>query len=102
MRWILVRPFYIRSGKAHVPVDSIGGIALANLLAVLAIILCCLVAGMIAKGIYAKRISGSPESKLLMAIPGYSFVKGITDSMKSSEEAAKSFVPVVVQFDDNA
>jgi len=87
---------------ALIPVDSIGGVALANLLAVLAIILCCLVAGIIAKGIYAKRISGSLESKLLMAIPGYSFVKGITDSMKNSEDAAKSFVPVVVQFDDNA
>jgi len=87
---------------ALIPVDSIGGIALANFLAALAIMLCCLIAGIIAKGIFAKRILGSLESKLLVAIPGYSFVKGMTDSMSSSEEAAKSFVPVLAQFDDNA
>ena len=56
----------------------------------------------VAKGPFAKRILNSLESKLLLALPEYSFVKGMTDSMKSSEEASKSFVPVVAQFDDNA
>lgn len=88
--------------SAWIPLDSIGGVALANILAVLAILLCCLIAGFVAKGTAAKRLLNSVESKLLVAIPGYSFVKGMTDSLKSSEEAAKSFVPVVAQFDDNA
>jgi uncharacterized membrane protein len=88
--------------SAWIPLDSIGGVALANFLAVLAIMLCCLIAGFIAKGSFAKRILNSLESKLLLAIPGYSFVKGMTDSMNSSEEAAKSFVPVIAKFDDNA
>ena len=88
--------------SAWIPLDSIGGVALANILAVLAILLCCLIAGFVAKGTAAKRLLNSVESKLLFAIPGYSFVKGMTDSLKSSEEAAKSFVPVVAQFDDNA
>jgi uncharacterized membrane protein len=88
--------------SAWIPLDAIGGVALANFLAVLAILLCCLIAGFIAKGSCAKRILNSLESKLLLALPGYSFVKGMTDSMKSSEEAAKSFVPVVAKFDDNA
>jgi len=87
---------------AWIPADSTGGIALANFLAVLAIMLCCLIAGFIAKGSFAKRILNSLESKLLLVLPGYSFVKGMTDGMKSSEEASKSFVPVVAQFDDNA
>ena len=88
--------------SAWIPLDSIGGVALANILAVLAILLCCFIAGFIAKGTAAKRLLNSVESKLLVAIPGYSFVKGMTDSLKNSEEAAKSFVPVVAQFDDNA
>jgi len=87
---------------AWIPADSIGGITLSNFLAVLAIMLCCLIAGIIAKRVFAKRILSSLESKLLVAIPGYSFVKGMTDSMKSGEEAAKNFVPVVARFDDNA
>ena len=85
-----------------IPLDSIGGVALANILAVLAILLCCLIAGIIAKGDTAKHILKSVESKLLVAIPGYTFVKGVTDSLDSSEEAAKAFVPVIAKFDDNA
>jgi uncharacterized membrane protein len=88
--------------SAWIPLDSIGGVALANILAVLAILLCCLIAGIIAKGATAKRILKSVEAKLLVAIPGYTFVKGITDSLNSSEEAAKAFVPVIAKFDDNA
>ena len=85
-----------------IPLDSIGGVALANILAVLAILLCCLIAGIIAKGDTAKHILKSVESKLLVAIPGYTFVKGMTDSLNSSEEAAKAFFPVIAKFDDNA
>jgi uncharacterized membrane protein len=88
--------------SAWIPLDAIGGVALANILAVLAILLCCLIAGIIAKGATAKRVLKSVESKLLVAIPGYTFVKGMTDSLSGSEEAAKAFVPVVAKFDDNA
>jgi uncharacterized membrane protein len=87
--------------SALIPLDTVGGVAIANLLAILAILLCCLIAGMIAKGDAAKRLLKSTEEKLLV-IPAYSFIKGVTDSLISSEEAAKAFVPVVVKFDDNA
>jgi len=62
--------------SALIPLDSIGGVAIANILAILAI--------------------------LLLVIPAYAFVKGVTDSLISSEEAAKAFIPVIVKFDDNA
>lgn len=84
-----------------IPLDTIGGVTLANILAILAILLCCLIAGIIAKGDAAKRLLKSIEEKLLV-IPAYAFVKGVTDSLISSEEAAKAFVPVIVKFDDNA
>jgi len=87
--------------SALIPLDTIGGVAIANILAILAILLCCLFAGIIAKGDTAKRLLKSTEEKLLV-IPAYAFVKGVTDSLISSEEAAKAFVPVIVKFDDNA
>ena len=87
--------------SALIPLDTIGGVAVANLLAILAILLCCLFAGIIAKGDTAKRLLKSTEEKLLV-IPAYAFIKGVTDSLISSEEAAEAFVPVIVKFDDNA
>jgi uncharacterized membrane protein len=87
--------------SALIPLDTVGGVAVANLLAILAILLCCLIAGMVAKGDAAKRLLKSIEEKLLV-IPAYSFVKGVTDSLINSEEAAEAFIPVIVKFDDNA
>ena len=37
-----------------------------------------------------------------MAIPGYAFIKGFTDSISNSDDANKSLILVLVQFDDNA
>ena len=84
-----------------IPIESIGGVALANILALLAVVILCFVAGVIAKSSAAKKVYSSLDA-LLMAIPGYAFVKGITDSISSGEETAKSLQPVIVQFDDNA
>ncbi len=84
-----------------IPADSIGGIAIANVLALLAVALCCFIAGVIARSSVAKKAYRSIDTALL-AVPGYAFVKGFTESMNSSEEDAKSLIPVIVRFDDNA
>ncbi|MCP4259958.1 MAG: hypothetical protein GY774_20955 [Planctomycetes bacterium] len=39
---------------------------------------------------------------LLGGIPGYTFIKGFTDSMVSSDKFAEDFIPVIARFDDNA
>jgi uncharacterized membrane protein len=85
-----------------ITVDTIGGVALANVLAVSAILLCCFIAGLIARSSFAKRTVHSLEGALLMAIPGYALIKGLTDSMASSDKAAEGFAPVIVKFDDYA
>jgi uncharacterized membrane protein len=85
---------------ALIPIDYVGGVALANILAVLAIALVCFMAGLIAKSGLARKAYRSLDSTLL-AIPGYAFIKGFTDSMDDSEEAAQSMLPVIVRFDDN-
>ena len=83
-----------------IPVDSIGGVAVANVLALLGLALICFVAGLIARSEMARKVYRSLDSALL-AIPGYAFVRGFTDSMTSSQETAKSLLPVLVRFDDN-
>jgi len=87
--------------NSYIPTGSIGGIAVANLLALLTIALFCFIAGLIARSQVSRRMYRSLDASLL-AIPGYAFIKGVTDSMSSAEEAAESFLPVLVRFDDNA
>jgi uncharacterized membrane protein len=82
-----------------IPIGSIGGIAFANLLALLAILVLCFVAGLIARSPPAKKFYRTIDNGLL-AIPGYAFIKAYTDSMKLGQAEAKSMQPVMVQLDD--
>ncbi len=84
-----------------IPIESIGGIAFANLLALFAILLVCFVAGVIARSPSSKKLYKAIDHGLL-AIPGYAFIKAYTDSMKLGQAEAKSMQPVLVQFDDNS
>lgn len=86
---------------ALIPSNTLGGIVVANLLAFLGVALMCFIAGLIARSSLAQKVYRSLD-RALFAIPGYAFVRGFTDSMINSEETAKSLLPVIVQFDDNA
>jgi len=70
-----------------VPLDSIGGVALANILAVLIILLLCFVAGLIARAGPAKRLADGIENAILQKIPGYSIVKGFASSLTPEKTA---------------
>ena len=76
------------------PIDTIGGVALANLIAVLAIILICFVAGLIARNTLATGLVKKLESKVLMKIPGYAMVKGIKGGFDKTE--SNHFKPVAL------
>jgi hypothetical protein len=39
---------------------------------------------------------------LLAMIPGYSFLKGVTEGLRAGEEQSRDFIPVIAKFDDNA
>jgi uncharacterized membrane protein len=84
-----------------IPIESIGGIAFVNVLALLAILVICFIAGVMARSPLAKRLYQAIDGGLL-AIPGYAFIKAYTDSMKLGQAEAKSMQPVLVQFDDNS
>ena len=67
------------------PVDTVGGVALANLLAILAVIVVCFIAGLIARHSMASGFVKALESKVLAKIPGYAMIKGIKSGFDSSE-----------------
>ncbi len=76
-----------------------GGLVL-DLLAVIAILLLCFVAGLLPRGASAKRMREKLDRTLLNSFSGYAFIKGFADNVRHREELAGSFIQVVVQFDD--
>lgn len=69
------------------PVDSIGGIALVNVIAALIVILVCFAAGLVARSGPAQRLIGAAESAVLQKVPGYTFMKGITSTLSPDKNA---------------
>ncbi len=84
-----------------IPLDSIGGIAIANILVILMIILICFLAGILATGKYMKKFQVAIENNILIKLPGYAIIKGFIDGINTTEKASENFVPVLVTFDDH-
>lgn len=83
-----------------VGVSSIGGIALANIIAAFGLLLFCFVAGLVAKSALVQRAVGSVERRFLQRIPGYSLLTNMTavlDSQRTSD-----LTPVLVRFEGSA
>jgi uncharacterized membrane protein len=70
-----------------IPIDRVGGVAIANLIALLAIILLCFLAGLLARSALASGLVRHLEEKILMKIPGYALVRGLKSSIDNSDEA---------------
>jgi uncharacterized membrane protein len=66
---------------AFLPVDNIGGVALANLLALLCVLLLCFLAGLVARIALAGKVIKTLEARVLVNIPGYTMIKGITSGL---------------------
>lgn len=77
------------------PVDTVGGIALANLIAIAAIVVVCFLAGLVARNAMATGLVKTLESKVLMKIPGYTIIKGIKGGFDKGE--SNHFKPVALK-----
>lgn len=77
-----------------IPVDTIGGVALANLIAIGALILLSFLAGLLARNALASTAVKNLESKVLMKIPGYTLIRGIKGGFDSDETSR--FRPVAL------
>lgn len=85
---------------ALLPVDRFVGVLAADVVVGILVILGCFVAGLVARAGFANRIVKKAEAGVLWRIPGYGFIKGLTDSLDKS--AAGSMRPVLIHFDDAA
>ncbi|NCF14778.1 MAG: DUF502 domain-containing protein [Gammaproteobacteria bacterium] len=67
------------------PIDSLGGVAIVNIIAALIVLLICFLAGLLARAKPARKFADAIENALLSKIPGYTLAKGVTDKLKSSD-----------------
>jgi uncharacterized membrane protein len=82
------------------PMESIGGLAMVQLIALAILVLVCLVAGLAARTAGARRLVQSLEANVLDKIPAYALMKAKTGSMLTPEDT-RDMRPVLVQFDDS-
>ena len=87
--------------SAWIPVDSIGGIATANVITVLAILIVCYLAGHVARSRSGKSMYQSLDDKMLTLFPRYSFIKSMTAGM-SEDASSTALQPVRVNLDDQS
>jgi len=85
--------------SALIPVDGIGNIAVADLLALVIILLICFLAGLAAKSTLARKSVSNLESRVFSKIPVYGFVKSKMDAIVQPENA-EGMKPILVRFDD--
>jgi uncharacterized membrane protein len=86
---------------AHLPIDTIGGLVVADVLLIVLLIVACFSAGLLARFSFANRFVKKAEAGVLWRIPGYGFIKGLTDSLDKSPSAC-SMRTVLIHFDDSA
>jgi uncharacterized membrane protein len=82
------------------PVDMIGGVAVAQVLALALLLLICFMAGLLARVALARRAVGALEAKVLSRLPAYALLKTKTQSMLSPDDI-EGMSAVVMRFDDS-
>jgi len=79
-----------------IPVESVGGIAFVNLIAIVVVLVLCFVAGFLAESVLGKKLFNSIDSKLL-AFPGYALFKARLTGNIGSDLKKKKLNPVMVK-----
>ena len=79
----------------ELPLDTIGGITIARLVAMLVLIFICLFAGLLAKTRIANQFKDWIESNILSNIPGYSMIKGMSETAVGLETKNENEIMLV-------
>ena len=67
------------------PIDSLGGVAIVNVIAAIIVLLISFLAGLLARTKPAKKFASTIENAVLQKIPGYTLVKGVTNKLTSPD-----------------
>ena len=82
------------------PVETIGGVALVNVLAAISLVLVCFIGGLVAKSVMVQKGVDALESKILAKFPGYVLIKGMVSGL--SDASKRQLTPVLAVFGDAA
>lgn len=84
------------------PVQSALGFLTADLVVILALLLACFLAGLLAHVSLAQRLITKAETSVLWHVPGYGLVKALTDSVDTgaSLPMQRTMRPILAHFDD--
>ncbi len=86
---------------ALIPLEDIGGVALANILAILLLLLLCFFAGLIAKLEFFSARMNKLDGLLMEIMPGYAIAKSVLGGMAKRDDVEALLTPVLVTFDDH-
>lgn len=83
-----------------IPIERVAGVALANLLAIILILVVCFLAGLIARdGLASKQVKRLDEA-MIDIVPGYAVIKGRLAGVAGEDAEQSLFKAVLVHFDD--
>lgn len=77
------------------PVDTISGVTLANIIAILVLVLVCFLAGLLARHALASKFVKNLESRVLVNLPGYVMIKSLVSGFDPGK--TEGLKPVAVQ-----
>ena len=83
------------------PVDSVGGITLVSVWALLLLFLICYLAGLLARMAFARKMANRIESKIQIFFPRYTAIREMTKGLRGDAQINR-MKPVLAQFDDQA
>jgi len=82
------------------PIDTLAGVAIADVLAVLAIVAVCYLAGLAARIEVFKKKSARLEEFLVASLPGYTFAKTVLTGLAKADDEVGRMKPILVTLDD--
>ena len=82
-----------------IPIESVAGYAFIDVLAVIVMVLLCLIAGLVARSPWGRKMYAKLDELMLHMIPGYAWIKGVTGDI-SDDEAEATMKSVLARFDD--
>jgi uncharacterized membrane protein len=80
------------------PLDTVLGVMVADAILIALFLLACFLAGLLTRLSFANTFVKKAETGVLWRIPGYGFLKALTDGL--DKEHGSSLRPVLVRFDD--
>jgi uncharacterized membrane protein len=83
-----------------IPLEHVGGVALANIIAIILILVVCFAAGLAARAEFFSKRVGRLDNILIDLMPGYAVAKGVVGGVAGTDDAASVLIPVLVRFDD--